>query len=60
MPIPGFNDVKVPYELQQVLSGVDQNLKVNFSIGASYKEILESQEPILQTLAKGFSMSIKS
>ena len=58
LPIPGFNDVKIPYKLQQVLSEVDQNIKINFTVGTDYKTILESNEPMLKHLSKGFSFGV--
>ena len=58
LPIPGFNDVKIPYNLQQVLSEVDQHFKINFAVGASYKDVLESKEPMLKHLSKGFQLKI--
>jgi len=43
-----------------VLSEVDQNAKINCAVGANYKEVLESKEPILKHLTKGFSYSLKT
>lgn len=42
------------------MSEVDQNVKMKFSVGASYKEVLESNEPILKHLSKGFELKIQT
>lgn len=50
------DSLKVPYEIQQVVAGIDQNIKVQFDTKMSMKELFESDLPALEQLVAGFRL----
>lgn len=53
------NIPKPPTEMKDVLANVDQHLSTELKLGASVKDILESDEPLVKHLMKGFKVETK-
>ena len=60
MPIPMADEARelwdngIPEEVLIATSHLDQFVKVNFDLATSLKELMESETPCLENLAKGF------
>ena len=52
--------MKMPDEMQLMLADVDSYFKINLGFAPSVTEFLESKDPMLQGLSKGFEYSFES
>lgn len=51
--------LKVPDEIQQLVSHIDQHIKVRSSVASSYDDLYESQDPMIEQLVKGFAVEVE-
>lgn len=52
------NQVKIPYEIQQACAEIDQHVKVSVDLTSSLKEVMNSDQPMLEHLSKGFKVTL--
>lgn len=53
-PLTGL---RIPADIQLACAELDQSIKVKVDLAASVKEIYESEQPMIEQLAKGFKVS---
>lgn len=48
MPCEAMHFPRVPPEIKEILANVDQHISIETAFGASIKDILEGQDPLLK------------
>jgi hypothetical protein len=57
-PIPSMFMKQTPDDICDVLANTEQSLKISLNTGASVKEIMTSNKPMLEDVCSGFGVNI--
>lgn len=54
---PPLRDLRVPDEIQQLVSGIDQHIKVQVGLAASVDDVWDGEGPMIEQGVRGFCVS---